>query len=167
VLTNLFLDGRCLIPALLPCLDRLLCSLSLAQSGNWWLFLRGKSGWCVKLNTASPSTSTFTPQFSFLCHPCYIPEFITPIHDFLTSALVGGEWSASPLGRFTTGEKAPGTNWRGGWVSPRDGLDYMEKWKFLTTPGLELRPLGRPPHSQSLYRLSCPASITLTVFQKK
>jgi hypothetical protein len=36
---------------------------------------------------------------------------------FLTSALVGGEWSASHLGRFTLGETAPGTEWIGGWIA--------------------------------------------------
>jgi hypothetical protein len=39
-------------------------------------------------------------------------------------------------------------------VGPRAGLDDVEKIKFLTLPGLELRPLGRPARSQSLYRLS-------------
>jgi hypothetical protein len=33
------------------------------------------------------------------------------------------------------------------------GLDDMEKRKFLTLPGLDLRPLGRPACIQSLYRL--------------
>jgi hypothetical protein len=46
---------------------------------------------------------------------------------FLATALVGGEWSASRNGRFTPGEIAPGTHWRGGWVDPRAGLDGMEK----------------------------------------
>jgi hypothetical protein len=32
----------------------------------------------------------------------------------------------------------------------------MEKRKFLTPPGLELRPLSRPARSQSLYRLRYP-----------
>jgi hypothetical protein len=32
----------------------------------------------------------------------------------------------------------------GGWVDPRAGLDDLEKWEFLTLPGLQLRPLGRP-----------------------
>jgi hypothetical protein len=32
----------------------------------------------------------------------------------------------------------------GGWVNPRAGLDDVEKRKFLTLPGLEFRPLGRP-----------------------
>jgi hypothetical protein len=38
-------------------------------------------------------------------------------------------------------------------MGPRAGLDDLEKRKFLTLPGLELRPLGRPARSQSLYRL--------------
>jgi hypothetical protein len=77
------------------------------------------------------------------------------IHIVLTSALVG-EWSASRPGRFTTGERAHGTHWTGGWVDPRASLDDVEKRKFLTLPGLELRPLGRPARSQLL--LSYPGS---------
>jgi hypothetical protein len=44
-------------------------------------------------------------------------------------------------------------SWTGGWMNPTAGLDDVEKWKFLTLPGLELRPLRRPARSQSLYRL--------------
>jgi hypothetical protein len=65
---------------------------------------------------------------------------------FLTSALVGGEWSASRPGRFT-----PGTHWIGGWVDPRAGLEDVEKRKFLTLSGLELRPLDRPARIASCY----------------
>jgi hypothetical protein len=43
-------------------------------------------------------------------------------------------------------------------MGPRASLDDMEKGKFLTLPGLELRPLGCPAHSQSLYRLHYPGS---------
>jgi hypothetical protein len=50
----------------------------------------------------------------------------------------------------------PGTHWIGGWVDPRAGLENVEKRKFLTLPGLELRLLGRPVRSQSLYRLRYP-----------
>jgi hypothetical protein len=32
-------------------------------------------------------------------------------------------------------------------VDLRAGLDDLEKRKYLTLPGLELRPLGRPAHS--------------------
>jgi hypothetical protein len=71
-----------------------------------------------------------------------------------TSALVRGEWSASRPVRLTPGERVPGTHCTGGWVGPRAGLDDVDKWKFLPPPGLELRPIGRPARSQSLYRLS-------------
>jgi hypothetical protein len=65
------------------------------------------------------------------------------IHVFLTSVLVGGESSASRVGRLTPGERAPCTHWIGGWVGPRTGLDDMERRKILSPLGLELRPLGR------------------------
>jgi hypothetical protein len=74
------------------------------------------------------------------------------VHIFLTSVLVGGEWSASRPGRFTPGEIAPGTHWIGGWVDPRAGLDDVKERKFLTLSGLELRTLGHPARSQSLSR---------------
>jgi hypothetical protein len=38
------------------------------------------------------------------------------------------------------------------------GLDDVEKRKFLTLPGLELRPFGRPARSQLLCRLRYPGS---------
>jgi hypothetical protein len=74
------------------------------------------------------------------------------IHVFLTSAPVGGEWSASRRCRFATWGRASGTHWIG-WLVPTAGLDDMEKLKFLTLPGLELQPLIRPAHSQLLYQL--------------
>jgi hypothetical protein len=72
------------------------------------------------------------------------------IHIFLTSALVGGELSISRPGRFTPGERAPGTHWIGCWVDLRarlDNLEDLERRKFLTPQGLELRLLGRPARS--------------------
>jgi hypothetical protein len=39
----------------------------------------------------------------------------------------------------------------------------MEKRKFLTLPGLELRLLGRPARNQSLYRLRYPGSAVVVV----
>jgi hypothetical protein len=74
------------------------------------------------------------------------------IHICLTSALVGGEWSASRPRRFTPEKGAPSTHWIRGW------MDDVEKKKFLPLLALELRPLGRPARSQSLYRLSYPGS---------
>jgi hypothetical protein len=65
-------------------------------------------------------------------------------HVFLTSALVG-EWSVSRPGRFTPGERAPGTHWIGGWVGPRANLDYMEKWKYMPSPDSNSDPLVVQP----------------------
>jgi hypothetical protein len=47
----------------------------------------------------------------------------------LTTALDGGEWSASRPGRFTPRVRAPGIHWIGGLVGPRAGLDAVEKKK--------------------------------------
>jgi hypothetical protein len=80
------------------------------------------------------------------------------IHVFLTSALVGCEWSASSPGRFTLEKEPTGIHWIAGWVDPRDGLEDMEKRKFFALSGLELRSLGRPARCQSLYRLSYPGT---------
>jgi hypothetical protein len=49
------------------------------------------------------------------------------IHVFLTSALVGGEWSVSRPGRFTPWEKASGTHWIEGCVDAGAGLDDVEE----------------------------------------
>jgi hypothetical protein len=38
----------------------------------------------------------------------------------------------------------------------------MEKRKFLTLPGLELRPVGRQARIQSLYRLRYPGSTKIS-----
>jgi hypothetical protein len=45
----------------------------------------------------------------------------------LTSALDGGEWSASRTGHFTSRERASGTHWIGGWVGPRAVIDAVVK----------------------------------------
>jgi hypothetical protein len=76
------------------------------------------------------------------------------IHVFLTSALIGDEWSALRPGRFTP----LGTHWIGGWVGARTGLDGVETRKILLLPGLEFRPLGRLARSHPLCRLRYPGS---------
>jgi hypothetical protein len=75
------------------------------------------------------------------------------IYVFLTSALVRSESAVSRPCRFTTEERLHGTHWIGVWVDLRAGVDNVEKWQFLSLSGLELRHLGRPARSQSLYRL--------------
>jgi hypothetical protein len=49
------------------------------------------------------------------------------LHSFLTSALDGGECSASHPGRFIPRERDPGTHWIGGWVGLRAVLDAVVK----------------------------------------
>jgi hypothetical protein len=49
------------------------------------------------------------------------------VHVFLTSALVGGEWSALTPVRFTPGERVPDTHQIRDWLGPRAGLDDVEK----------------------------------------
>jgi hypothetical protein len=41
------------------------------------------------------------------------------LHELLTLALDGSEWSASRLSCHIPGEQAPGTQWIGGWLGPR------------------------------------------------
>jgi hypothetical protein len=56
------------------------------------------------------------------------------LQEFLTSALDGSEWSASRSGIFTPKEIAPGTQWIGGWVGPRTGLDAVVKRRICSPP---------------------------------
>jgi hypothetical protein len=68
---------------------------------------------------------------------------------FPDSPLDGDKRSASRSDRLTLG-----TQWIGCWVGPRAGLDIVARTESLLLQGLELRSLGCPPCSQSLYRLS-------------
>jgi hypothetical protein len=65
------------------------------------------------------------------------------IHVFLTSALVGGEWSASRPGRFTPGVIAPGIHWiGGGWTS----VSVWTRKKKIDTSGTQTpTPLSASP----------------------
>jgi hypothetical protein len=80
----------------------------------------------------------------------------------LTSALAGGESSASHPASFTLGDRAPVTHCIGGCIGPTIGLD-VERRKIFPLLGLELQPLGRPASSQSLYRLRYPGSLVKAI----
>jgi hypothetical protein len=71
---------------------------------------------------------------------------------FFSSALAGGELSASRTGRFNHGERAPGTHWIGGWVSPTTGIDDVEKNRTGT-----LTPTPRP---SSPYPVTIPTALS-------
>jgi hypothetical protein len=51
-------------------------------------------------------------------------------------------------------------------VGPRAGLDDVEKRKFFTLPGLELRPLGRPASRYTDYAISAPDEVKLNDISK-
>jgi hypothetical protein len=71
---------------------------------------------------------------------------------------VSGQFHAPAF--LTPVEKATGTHC----VDPRTGLQNVEKGKFLTLQGLQLRPFDSPARSQSLYRLHYPSSLLLQLF---
>jgi hypothetical protein len=59
-------------------------------------------------------------------------EEVYSSYSFTTSALYGGEWSATLPGRdLPPGERAPGTHLTVGWVGPRAGLDAKAGVKIL------------------------------------
>jgi hypothetical protein len=67
------------------------------------------------------------------------------IHVFLTSAPIGGEWSASRPGRFTLGKELPvPIVYEVGWTPEPVGRYGEAKIIYPTL----LRPLGRPASSQ-------------------
>jgi hypothetical protein len=50
-----------------------------------------------------------------------------------TSALDNVDYSASRIGHFISGEKAPGTHWIGSWIGLRTDLDAVEWRKKFTS----------------------------------
>jgi hypothetical protein len=93
--------------------------------------------------------------------PCAYAGVDVLIQIFLTSALVGGEWSASCPGRFKDKERASSIHWIGACVGPRTGLDNIEKGKFLSLPGLKPGPFNHPAHRLSLHQCTLLALIKL------
>jgi hypothetical protein len=75
----------------------------------------------------------------------------------LTSALDGGEWSASCPGSFTPRERAPGTHWIGGWVGPRAVL-CKRRWREKFTAPAGNRKLE--PRSSSPYPSAIPTELS-------
>jgi hypothetical protein len=60
-------------------------------------------------------------------HEGVLEEWMYSSTHSLTSALDGGEWSASRPCCVTPRERTPGTNWTGDWVGPRVVLDAVKR----------------------------------------
>jgi hypothetical protein len=58
-------------------------------------------------------------------------------------------------------KRAPDTHWIVDWMGPRNGQEAVERRKILHLLGVELRFLGRPENTPSLYQLSYPGSPSL------
>jgi hypothetical protein len=102
---------------------------------------------CLPVDVSEKSKVTFSLCFNRAPrHEGVLGEWRYSTTHSLTSAQVGGEWSASRPGRFTPRERAPDTHWIGGWVVPRAVLDTVVK-KKIPSPRRESNPrtqIGQP-----------------------
>jgi hypothetical protein len=104
--------------------------------------LRGWMGPRASLNTVKLSLCFFKLSTMPWMHIGGVEVWL---YAFLTSALDGSEWSASCPSHFTRRDRATGTHWIGGWISPRAGLDIVVK-RQIPTPCWD----SNPPIIQSL-----------------
>jgi hypothetical protein len=73
-------------------------------------------------------------------------------YSFLTSALDGGEWSASRPGRaLAPGKGPPGPIVQEAGWAPEPVWTQGRGTILLPLPGIDLRSPGRPVHSRTLY----------------
>jgi len=70
-------------------------------------------------------------------HFCWAPRHEGVLGEWMyssthssSSALDGGEWLASRLGRFIHRERDSRTHWIGGWMDPRTILGHDMKYKY-------------------------------------
>jgi hypothetical protein len=72
------------------------------------------------------------------------------------------ELSASRPGCITSGERAPGTHWIGGWVSPRAaGLDDVEKTRSPAVQPVARRYADAPQGPSKVYKYTALAHIII------
>jgi hypothetical protein len=101
---------------------------------HWWTALNKKSSRLIKVKVKFSLCSNQAPR-----HEGVLGEWLYSSTHSLTSALDGGEWSASRSGHLTPRERAPGTRWLGGWLSPRAVLGSVVK-KKISSPRRESNP---------------------------
>jgi hypothetical protein len=95
---------------------------------------------CICLSRSPSPSLSFLYLLGFVIGRDYVGStFVTSKHQSTSIRLycVGGERSTSCPSGFTTGDRAPGFHWIGGWMDPRAGLDHMQKI-LASTYGLKL-----------------------------
>jgi hypothetical protein len=75
------------------------------------------------------------------------------LHSFSTSALEGGEWTASRPCRFTRVKGTPGVHCVGGWLGTRTGLHVLKREKSVVRAGI------RTPDRPSLSLVAIPTRL--------
>jgi hypothetical protein len=118
-----------------------------------WLhtLLRNMESLCSPCNDIKTYSSPATRHGGTLVQRSYSS------YSFSTSAIDGGEWSASRPGRALPPGKGPPVPivQEAGWPQSRSGHRGYRK-SPLPPPGIEPRSPGRPARSQTLYWLSYP-----------
>jgi hypothetical protein len=88
----------------------------------------------------SQTQSCPCPLFNWApCHEGVLGEWRCNSKHSFASTLIRSEWTASRPDRFTPREWVPGTQWIGGWVGPRAGLDVVSKIK-IPSPRRDSKP---------------------------
>ena len=72
------------------------------------------------------------------------------LHSLSSVLLDGVKWSVLGPVRFTSGGEALGTQWTGGWVGPRAGLNALNKRKPLLSLLGNRTPYRSGPHPRGL-----------------
>jgi hypothetical protein len=130
------------------------------QSRNFWIHPRMYSLFLIddrlcpnsKIKKCIPDLGKVKSLCSFNWAPRHegvLGEWMYSSTHSLTSALDGGEWSASRPGRFTPRERAPGTHWIEGWVCSEPFWQRWRREKFPALAGNRKNP-DRPARSPAL-----------------
>ena len=78
-----------------------------------------------------------------------VPVHAVIVYEGICLQLHSSVTLASRSGRFTAGEKSPGTYWVGSWVGPHPVWTYWRKEKFPAPAGIRIRVI------QTVNQLSC------------
>jgi hypothetical protein len=127
---------------------------------------KGEKGRCL-FRRAAPEFSGDTEAIPLYAMEALGGERRCSSYSFSTSALDGGDWSASRPGRVLPPGKAfpVPIGQEAGWASEPVWTLRLEE-KCIALPGIELRSPGRPVRSQTLYWLSYPDSLFISVERK-